>query len=569
MNAAVSPRERGTEMSENTAINPEIHNAASGGRTVLNPEIWGPGQAQLAAGTILGGKYRIDRLLSAETSEADVYVCSDGEREYAAKLYKGMRAVKPEVTAALKEIVSPFVAPLIDTGEYRGMLYEILPYYKNGSLQGKKFTMEELRQTIIPGVNEALCVLHRSGMLHKDLKPSNIMLCDDGKGIALIDFGISSVVRDGSTVLLTKTGMTPEYAAPETFRGLFLEESDYYSFGIAIYELFCGSTPYANMSADQIERFTAVQRLPYPKEMPKELQQLISALTYSDITNRHTKENPNRRWTYDEVRNWCAGKRQPIPGEGRNAAWSDRIPAYAFHGLEYRDLNALARALAEHWEEGKKQLFRGHLYSFFAPVDPQTAGHCIAAEEEAAHAAGRDDLIFWDLLYTIAPDLNGFHWKGRYFGSLPALGREMLDRLRAGDDSENGLWDGILERKLLSAFLERAQADDAALTGAVSALETAHALPGRSGREKQLDYYTMAYLLSGQKMLQIGERLIKSAGELTEFLREKLDSSYAEFEQICHSLIDYEGTLDVQLEAWLLSVGRRTELEAWRAQMAQ
>lgn len=79
----------------------------------------------------------------------------------------------------------------------------------------------------------------------------------------------------------------------------------------------------------------------------------------------------------------------------------------------------------------------------------------------------------------------------------------------------------------------------------------------------------MAYLLSGQKMLQIGERLIKSAGELTEFLREKLDSSYAEFEQICHSLIDYEGTLDVQLEAWLLSVGRRTELEAWRAQMAQ
>ena len=48
------------------------------------------------------------------------------------------------------------------------------------------------------------------------------MLLDDNKSVAIIDFGISSVVEEGNTVLVTKTGMTPEYSAPETFRNLFL-----------------------------------------------------------------------------------------------------------------------------------------------------------------------------------------------------------------------------------------------------------------------------------------------------------------------------------------------------------
>ena len=43
-----------------------------------------------------------------------------------------------------------------------------------------------------------------------------------------------------------------------------------------------------------------------------------------------------------------------------------------------------------------------------------------------------------------------------------------------------------------------------------------------------------------------------------------LDSSYEEFEDFCHSMIDYDDTLDVQLEAWLIALGKRKELDAWR-----
>lgn len=134
------------------------------------------------------------------------------------------------------------------SGSYSGRHFEVLPYYRRGSLRGRRFGIDELKSRIIPEINEALGALHDAGIIHKDLKPSNIMLTDSGD-IAIIDFGISSVQSDGSTVIVTSTGMTPEYSAPETFRRLFLEESDYYSFGITLYELFCGHTPYADMTA--------------------------------------------------------------------------------------------------------------------------------------------------------------------------------------------------------------------------------------------------------------------------------------------------------------------------------
>lgn len=51
------------------------------------------------------------------------------------------------------------------------------------------------------------------------------------------------------------------------------------------------------------------------------------------------------------------------------------------------------------------------------------------AEDEASRTAGKDDIIFWNLLYKIYPELNGFYWMGQIYESLPALGRDMLEKL--------------------------------------------------------------------------------------------------------------------------------------------
>lgn len=554
-------------MNNTTQLNPNVNstviNSEVGQETAINPNIV-TATANLSAGTVLAGKYEIVEPLSASTGEADLYVCKYNGAEYIAKVYRRQRAVKPEVITVLKSIDSPYVAKLFDTGIYNDRPFEVLPYYKNGSLLGKKFSFDELKKTIIPCINEALRVLHQNDIIHKDLKPSNIMLLDDNKSVAIIDFGISSVVEEGNTVLVTKTGMTPEYSAPETFRNLFLEESDYYSFGITLYELYCGYTPYKNMNAEEIAQFTAVQRIPFPKDMPQELQDLISAVTYFDITNRNKKNNPNRRWTYTEVDNWCKGKKQVIPGEGTGFGAEKAIPPYTFLGQAYKDIPSLITALASNWNDGKKQLYRGLLSSFFKNFNPEIAGYCMDAEEEATRTAGKDDIIFWDLLYKIYPELNGFYWMGQTYESLPALGRDMLERLWRNDKSNYSYWDSILGNKLLTNYLSKVKSKNENLADAASALETAHNVGNRSKRDTIMNYYTMAYLLSGQKLFAIGEKRLKSVSELTAYMKGLLDSSYEEFEDFCHSMIDYDDTLDVQLEAWLIALGKRKELDAWQ-----
>lgn len=554
-------------MSNKTEINPNINatviNSEVGQATAINPNLVAS-STKLVAGTLLAGKYEIVEPLSVSTGEADLYVCKYDGKEYVAKVYRRQRAVKPEVITVLKSISSPYVASLFDTGTHNNLPFEVLPYYKNGSLQGRQFSMDELKKTIIPCINEALRVLHQNDIIHKDLKPSNIMLLDDNKSVAIIDFGISSVVEQGNTVLVTKTGMTPEYSAPETFRNLFLEESDYYSFGITLYELYCGYTPYKNMNAEEIAQFTAVQRIPFPKDMPQELQDLISAVTYFDITNRNKKNNPNRRWTYTEVDNWCKGKKQVIPGEGTGFGAEKAIPPYTFLGQAYKDIPSLITALASNWDDGKKQLYRGLLSAFFKNFNPEIAGYCMDAEEEATRTAGKDDIIFWDLLYKIYPELNGFYWMGQIYESLPALGRDMLERLWRNDKSNYSYWDGILGNKLLTNYLSKVKSKNDNLATASAALETSHNVGSKSKRDTMMNYYTMAYLLSGQKLFAIGEKRLKNVSELTAHMKGLLDSSYEEFEDFCHSLIGYDDTLDVQLEAWLIALGKRKELDAWR-----
>lgn len=550
-----------TEINHN--VNATVINSEMGQATAINPDL-AASTAKIVAGTLIADKYEIVEPLSVSTGEAELYVCKYDGKEYVAKVYRRQRAVKPEVITALKSIKSPYVASLFDTGIHNNLPFEILPYYKNGSLQGRKFSMTELKKTIIPCINEALNVLHQNDIIHKDLKPSNIMLLDDNKSVAIIDFGISSVVEQGNTVLVTKTGMTPEYSAPETFRNLFLEESDYYSFGITLYELYCGYTPYKNMNAEEIAQFTAVQRIPFPKDMPQELQDLISAVTYFDITNRNNKNNPNRRWTYTEVDNWCKGKKQVIPGEGTGFGAEKAIPPYTFLGQAYKDIPSLITALASNWNDGKKQLYRGLLSGFFKNFNPEIAGYCIDAEEEATQTAGKDDVIFWNLLYKICPELNGFYWLGHIYESLPALGRDMLEKLWKNDKSDYTYWDSILENKLLTNYLKNLKSKNSDLEKASSALETVHKVGKKSKRDALMNYYTMAYLLSGQKLFNVDNKQLKNVAELSAYMKGLLDSSYEEFEDFCHKLIDYDDTLDVQFEAWLIALGKRKELNEWR-----
>jgi len=561
------------EKNDSTIINPAIQYANA---TVINRDIVEEYNRQnnlktsgeyIAEGTVVCEKYTIKSQMEVSSGEADLYLCSDGSNLYAAKIYRRKFAVKQDVVDALMKIDSPYVARLYTTGNYNGYPVEIIPYYENGSLQGHTFTEEELTDMIIPAINEGLKAIHDAGIIHKDLKPSNIMLNSDGKSVSIIDFGISSFVSDGSTVLVTKTGMTPEYSAPETFRNLFLKESDYYSFGITLYELFCGYTPYANMQPEEIEQFLSVQHIPYPEKMSDRLKDFISALTYYDISNRNNKNNPNRRWTYEEVKCWTEGENLVIPGEGIGNSGSSSVPGYEFYGEVYTNPDLLVSALAEHWEEGKKQLFRGNITSYFRKWNMEIARKCQAAEETAARENGKDDIIFWKLLYKINPRLKSFVWMGKSYENLAAFGREILEKLWDNDTSAFSYYSDILSEKVLSQYVQMIYPKNEKLNKVVAAIEDSYELERNNGTDFMRTYYLMAFSLSGQKLFLLDGNQFRTVGELAAYLRKVSEESFGQFEEICHRLVDYDGNLDIQLETWLLSLGKSEEIEKWKSSM--
>ena len=192
-------------LSNQTQINDTIMRGSSSDSTVINSAVSGHGE--IPSGTVLCQKYKVIEEMPLVSGEASLFLCEFEEEKYVAKLYHRDVAIKDDVISALKRIDSPYVAKLFDTGTFKGFPFEILPYYKIGSLQGKTYSFEELKSNIIPSLNEGLRVLHTNGIIHKDLKPSNIMLCDNEKDIVIIDFGISSVKGGANTVIVTKTGI--------------------------------------------------------------------------------------------------------------------------------------------------------------------------------------------------------------------------------------------------------------------------------------------------------------------------------------------------------------------------
>lgn len=544
-----------------TVINPTanstiINSSLSGNSTVINAEL---SSNSLQSGVVLPGGYAIKKRLEVTSGEADLFICENTGTEYIAKMYRRPMAVKSEVIAALSEVDSPYVAKLFYSDLYNGLPFEILPYYKNGSLQGKTFSFEELKSRIIPEINEGLVALHDVGIIHKDLKPSNIMLTDSGD-IAILDFGISSVQTSGNTVIVTRTGMTPEYSAPETFRNLFLEESDYYSLGITLYELFCGKTPYADMTAEEIAQYTAVQTIPLPSSMPSELKDLISALTYYDITNRRKKNNPNRRWTYTEVDNWCNGVEQPIPGEG--VVSTPKFPAYTFLGQKLGSIHEIVEQFSQNWEDGKKQVFRGVLSAFLKPCDPELANRVIDAEDEAAKGKNTD-VVFFGLLYRLDPEYKAFCWKGKRFDSITELGDYFLKAMSERTTVKDLLINEVMGNRLISAYVNNVCPDNKLLVEAARNIDDLEG-HNKDTHSKILARSVAGYILSGKRVYNIDNQSFTNTNELVRYAKSLLDEDLLKFENFCMKLMHSKNELDVNFEAWLIATGEGSKVLKWK-----
>lgn len=144
-----------------------------------------------------------------------------------------------------KNLVHPHIVRLLEHGEEGGCLYIVQEFLEGGNLRQSltlPLTPEAVVRTMAP-VFEAVAYAHRQGLIHRDLKPDNLMLTKQGR-IVVTDFGLA---RKGDSENLTRTGAalgTPAYMAPEQIQGQLVPASDQYALGIICYELLTGQAPF-------------------------------------------------------------------------------------------------------------------------------------------------------------------------------------------------------------------------------------------------------------------------------------------------------------------------------------
>jgi serine/threonine-protein kinase len=153
-----------------------------------------------------------------------------------------------------------------------------------------RFTPAETVSIMEP-VLAALAAAHRAGIVHRDVKPENILLSDDGV-VKVADFGLARAVE--SDAASTRTGLmmgTVAYCAPEQIaRGLADQRSDVYSAGIVMFELLTGHPPYQGESAMNVAYQHVHSRVPAPSSrvrgIPNEVDELVVSATDSDPAGR-------------------------------------------------------------------------------------------------------------------------------------------------------------------------------------------------------------------------------------------------------------------------------------------
>ena len=403
----------GTVINSGSAFSAKLRTAVNAGNTGNSSA----GAMRFSENDVIAGRYLINRKINRNSGEADIFEVKDLQENNtvkALKLFRRKDAIKSDVLSRLMNIDSPYVAAFSDKGEINGFTYLVMPYYGKGSLasyieRGITFSPDEIRTLILPSVLGGLKAVHDAGIIHKDLKPANMMIADDESHIVLIDFGISSVA-DGGTMVVTQTGRSPFYSAPETATGLFWTGSDYYSLGISLYELNTGSTPYGNAEIEDVTRYALAQQIPYAEGFDPALKDLIDALTYRDISFRNDESNPNRRWGHDEISRWLRGEPVPVPGRTVRGTGNSDYP-YVFNGRKYFDTDELVTALLKSWKNGKKEVFRGFLTRYFALTENETALRlCQKAEQDFSTNPEAEDSLFFRLMYGLSPNIKELRW---------------------------------------------------------------------------------------------------------------------------------------------------------------
>jgi serine/threonine-protein kinase len=208
------------------------------------------------------------------------------------------RFLKEAETAA--QLSHPNIVPIYSVDEREGLVYFVMAFVDGENLAARlhangRLDFTETRR-ILKEVAEALAYAHERGVVHRDIKPDNILLCADDDGRVMVtDFGIARAVSEGADSRLTATGMaigTPAYMSPEQSMGErdIDGRSDLYALGVVGYQMLSGELPF-NASSTPALLVKQISERPTPVDVhrpdaPPDLARAVMLLLEKDPSNR-------------------------------------------------------------------------------------------------------------------------------------------------------------------------------------------------------------------------------------------------------------------------------------------
>lgn len=438
----------------------------------------------LLAGESVADSYVISSLMNKQGKQSNVYLAKKWGKSFVIKIYHNGWRPSNQMQSFLTSVRHPNIAHVVECGDHGGCYYEIYEYYSDGTLEDVgALSSSHIQNVIVPSINEGLHELHRNGIVHCDIKPSNLFFTDGGEKVVIGDCGISGYTNSNGKLVDVVRG-TPEYAPRVKallWSAAMSPAYDYGSFGLVLCNAVLGHSIFEGMSVEEISKVWE-GGLDLPNQISGRMGALIKGLL---------NEDEDQRWGYVQVKRWCEGEyMRPVNRSiySRTKKENQNIPLIfgRFDGQteSVTTLHQLSQAIKNHWTQASHIIKRRELIDFIRQFDKPL----VEKVRELALYQDADAAVYKLLMY-IEDDPQQIYYCGKEYRSLT----EYVDQLSTGKDdiARKFLSTGLLVFYLRYNDYEQAQIDR---------LEQ---LIRRNGSDDMASVSTICFALQGKKSIDI------------------------------------------------------------------